>query len=444
VSIHGICCDNGQSGNCNVDCGQFLDGACLWPEKFNSWLDEMTPDECDKTVEDYDLLKLYPEAFSQYVNDKTNTKPRIIELPLDINCVSHWTVEDAIRELLQNAIDQGEYKVTPINNKKRLWIVNENVTLPVKSLVIGQTTKNDGDIGGFGEGYKLAVVVLLRNGFGVKIVTGGEVWDFCFKPSITFNTSILNITIKPISKVKDTSRTTFIVYDLNEVGVSSVLPKLLMHKAKFFPHGKFITSSKGQVILNPDNPGDIYINGLYISNNSRFKYGYNFNPGVLHLDRDRKIIETYELSKITSSIWAEIAKNGGYGELIGELVYSEAYDVDSLGYHDIPPDLTDSIHKTFEANNGKQAVPYYFDSDKGRYNSEYNNLHPVYTPNNITNCIEKANTFKEKLAENELQEEDKTTPYNLLNRIYKLIRPFLTSDLQAAFMDIINKSKDWR
>lgn len=28
MSIHGICFDNGQSGNCNCDCEQFLEGGC--------------------------------------------------------------------------------------------------------------------------------------------------------------------------------------------------------------------------------------------------------------------------------------------------------------------------------------------------------------------------------------------------------------------------------
>jgi len=28
MSKHGICYDNGQSGNCNIDCEEFLDGKC--------------------------------------------------------------------------------------------------------------------------------------------------------------------------------------------------------------------------------------------------------------------------------------------------------------------------------------------------------------------------------------------------------------------------------
>jgi hypothetical protein len=425
-----------------MDCGQFLDGGCSCPEGFNIWLDEMTLDKRDKTVEDYDLLKLYPEAFSQYVNDKTNTKPQIIEIPLDTNCVSHWTVEDAMRELLQNAIDQGRYTLN--KEKGNITLLNEDVELPISSLIIGKTTKTKKDIGGFGEGYKMAIIVLLRHNIPICIYTGNSVWHFKFKRSKVFNSLIVEVTISAwVGTFPNPSSTAFSV-SINSDIYEPIIKKYLMVNNDFFPSANFIHTPKGQVILNPDNPGDIYINGLYISNNSRFKYGYNFNPGILHLDRDRKIIETYELSKITSSIWAEIAKNGGYENVIGELVYSESYDVDSLGYHNIPSELTNSIHEAFEANNGKQSVPYYFNSDKYKYNSEYNNLHPVYTPNNITNCIEKSSTFKKKLAENKLQEEDKLTPYNLLSRIYKLIRPFLTSDLQAAFMDIINKSKDWR
>lgn len=369
-----------------------------------------------------------------------NKTMNVIELPLDINCVAHWSIEDAIRELLQNAIDRGEYETQ--TNSCGLRIISKNTLLPVDSLVIGKTTKGINDIGGFGEGYKMAIVVLLRNHIPISVITDQHKWEFYFGHSSTFGCKILRVKILTQTRADD--RNTEFILDVDPKITNPILHKLVMSNRNFYDSNEIINTNKGQIILNPDNPGDIFINGLYISNNKKFKYGYNFNPGVLHLDRDRKIIETYELSKITSSIWAEVAQRGGHGEKIGELVYSEAFDVDSLGYHELPPELADGINESFESKNGERSAPYYFDSDREKYENEYRNLHPVYTPNNTTNCIEFSPRFKQKLKENELREDEKLSPYNLLTKIYNVIRPFLTSDLQAKFVDIINQSKQWR
>lgn len=52
MSIHGICFDNGQSGNCNADCGQFLCGECdVGPEIAEDLFFQLTPDEITEKLE---------------------------------------------------------------------------------------------------------------------------------------------------------------------------------------------------------------------------------------------------------------------------------------------------------------------------------------------------------------------------------------------------------
>jgi len=63
MSIHGICFDTGQSGNCGMDCEQFLDGDCECPGEFIDWLEVMTEEERQFQINDYDLLNLYPSVF---------------------------------------------------------------------------------------------------------------------------------------------------------------------------------------------------------------------------------------------------------------------------------------------------------------------------------------------------------------------------------------------
>jgi hypothetical protein len=71
MSIHGICFDNGQSGDCDMDCEIFLYGKCENPEEFNNWLEPMLPYERYKTIARYNLLKLYPGVFDCWIDNKT-------------------------------------------------------------------------------------------------------------------------------------------------------------------------------------------------------------------------------------------------------------------------------------------------------------------------------------------------------------------------------------
>ena len=100
------------------------------------------------------------------------------EIPISPNYVHNWGVQEAVRELLQNAIDADKcgYKKDVLYNKESnlLTIVSTGVTLPVSSLVLGCSTKDENEslIGKYGEGYKLALVVLLRKGYIINICNG--------------------------------------------------------------------------------------------------------------------------------------------------------------------------------------------------------------------------------------------------------------------------------
>lgn len=124
------------------------------------------------------------------------------DVPVNRNYIDNWGVTEALRELRANAEDgakgENEFGMDYDPETKRLVIWNNtDMALTPATLVLGNSIKNSakGDIGKFGEGYKLALIVLLREGKGVRIINQNEVWTPSFQISETFDTETLHIEV---------------------------------------------------------------------------------------------------------------------------------------------------------------------------------------------------------------------------------------------------------
>lgn len=224
------------------------------------------------------------------------------ELPISPNYVSNWGVKEAIRELLQNAIDEDKngYKssIKYSLESQTLYISNDGAYLPKSTLVLGCSSKNDmnGMIGKYGEGYKLALVVLLRRGLTVRILNNNEVWIPTFKNSEKYNTQILNIETISNSNFENN----YVEFQIN--GITQSMYETLK---EYFPciekdFGEIVESNNGQILLDKKFKGKMFVEGLYIQTDDNFAYGYNFNSEVVELDRDRRAINYYELRSLTA------------------------------------------------------------------------------------------------------------------------------------------------
>lgn len=226
------------------------------------------------------------------------------ELPISPNYVSNWGIKEAIREILQNAIDSDNCghpkQILYSADGAVLTIINKGARLPLSSLVLGCSSKDDidGMIGKFGEGYKLALVVLLRKGLKVDILNGEEEWTPSFKLSDNFGTQVLNIEVNQLPENVECDDVVF--------AISGIEEDLYKELQLLFPcinddYGNMVESENGYILLEPKFKGKMYVEGLYIQSDDNFKYGYNFNSDVVDLDRDRKAINYYELRKLTAS-----------------------------------------------------------------------------------------------------------------------------------------------
>lgn len=220
------------------------------------------------------------------------------EITISPNYVSNWGINEAIREILQNAIDADKngYKKSIYYSEDTLYINNEGISLSAKDLILGCSSKSDQDgmIGKYGEGFKLALVVLLRKGMNVYVDNNEKLWSPSFKVSEQFGTQVLNI------EESDNGRgegLTFVISPVDKQLYNSLL--------NYFPcidesFGNVVNCENGQILLDKQFKGKMYVEGLYIQTDDNFQYGYNFNSDVVELDRDRKAINYYELRALTA------------------------------------------------------------------------------------------------------------------------------------------------
>lgn len=288
------------------------------------------------------------------------------ELSLTRDYVPDWTLVDAVRELFQNALDQE----TVAADNKMFWEYSEGIfkvgnklsVLEPKSLLLGATTKagDDKTIGKFGEGYKIATLVLTRLGKVVTFYNYGarEVWRARFSKSRKYGAEILVFEVDkkyPWTSVPD-NNLTISIEGITEQEFSEIRSSNLHISKK---NSDFIQTPKGRILLDPDSKAMMYVNGLLIRKSEGFTYGYDFNPDQIALDRDRKLIQDFDLKWTTSQMW--LSGGDQVATMAAELVKDNSPDTAyltevSYGYEKIKP-ISEKATESFTATYGKNAVP---------------------------------------------------------------------------------------
>lgn len=227
---------------------------------------------------------------------------KTVELPLSRNYIRDWGVKEAVRELIQNAIDSPtamEYAFIG----DTLTIGNRDVTLDHKTLILGNTSKaNDSSkIGNFGEGYKLALLVLAREGIPVTVRNGNQDWIPSFRHSDTYGDEVLCIDMFEVDTYI-TDRLEFRITGLNNALSNEIYDSCLIMQPEM-PDA--IKTKRGQIL--PSRPGKLYVGSLYVCD-TELTYGYDISPDYIQLDRDRMAVSTFDLKIITKEMWFDTAQ----------------------------------------------------------------------------------------------------------------------------------------
>lgn len=309
------------------------------------------------------------------MNDATNTatntadlkKSTTLELSINPGYVRGWGCWEAIRELLQNgldAADQGHALTIERGGgaSKTIYIRNEGVTLARSTLLLGATSKADGGARGkFGEGYKLAFLVLCRNNVMVQVRTGAEIWTPFIEKSDTFGAELMKLKIRPASKFEN--KVEVQIHGVSDADWDVITDRLLDIpgvESSVLKEGEAIKVGQNRVLLDSRFKSKLFSRGLFVGTLPD-EYAYGYDLANVQLDRDRKAADVWSLRSELSytlrqamdsglmkveEVFKMLAMDCGEAKVVG--------DHYAYGYAD---SLTKAVTAEFERIHGDNAVP---------------------------------------------------------------------------------------
>lgn len=359
------------------------------------------------------------------------------ELSVDLNYVPDWTEVEAVREIFQNAIDQQQnggnemyFKYVP--EEERLFIGNKNSSLTKKSLLIGSSTKRDDSktIGQHGEGYKIATVVLLRMGLGLKIFNycDKEIWTAKKINSRRYGTQIPAFSVEkciPFIRPVENQNLIFQIDGITPEMYARIVASNLHLQGDL---GDYEETDNGKILKNPKYKGMVFVGGLYICTENRLTYGYDFKPNVIRLDRDRKTVGGTDLQSACSSIVAKSKDVAFIKSMIDTYEgYFLEYRSDNVLYQ-VAESLADDFYQQYGEN--AVAVTSQDDFDVAqRYG-----VNPKFVSATYKGILSRSTSYNER---NEKLQENIVSDYDRISTWYEKAKEHLPEELLTEGNELI-------
>ncbi|MBA3351685.1 MAG: hypothetical protein H0U23_04530 [Blastocatellia bacterium] len=277
-----------------------------------------------------------------------------------------WDAAAGIREFLQNGRDAAIEQNAPLevthvvrdDGVGVLRIENEGAVLTKDVLLLGRSTKRDrqDELAGFhGEGLKVGALALLRAGHEVKIRNGGEVWT----PSIQASEKFDGRPVLVFDVTSGRAERNRVRVEIS--GVSQDDWKALREHFLFLYKREIelVKTEHGSLILSPKFKGRVYVKGILVQTIPALEYGYDLSDA--ELDRDRRMLDSYDLNNRTHRIWAAALqlKPALFAQYY-TLLESRSRDAEGLtnwNAYLIPTDLQEQAGARFKTENGENAIP---------------------------------------------------------------------------------------
>lgn len=271
----------------------------------------------------------------------------LIDYNMSAEYCSDWSPIDAIREMVQNAIDSGEKYECSIENNT-IKVITYNTELPLETLMLGHSIKSENAIGKYGEGYKIGMLVLSREGLDPIINTGDTLISGAFIEN-QFGVDTFNLVIE--------DHTDHAVYNDNIKFICSIEFSCSIGNISLDELKSKIPAFTGEELELPTSvdiwqhrPGEIFVNGLWVTN-SDLVFGYNFSPDRINLNRDRNMVDGVHWQ--LAEFYAELGVD--YAETIFNLIEQDAPDVSDLSYRLHDTELKAELARLFYNKYGEGA-----------------------------------------------------------------------------------------
>ncbi|PHR96663.1 MAG: hypothetical protein COA78_28405 [Blastopirellula sp.] len=245
------------------------------------------------------------------------------ELPMNVDYVKHWGMAEAVRELIQNSLDCNspfEYSFSSnAEGTHTLKLFSKFEQLLPKTLLLGTTSKADDphSIGSFGEGYKIAMLVLKRMKYDMVIYNRDRIWKPHFVYNKKYEAEILVVSDEAAPQTNE--GVTFAVSGLSSEDVEEIKNSCL-HMQKSV--GEVHETSQGRILL--DRKGQLFVNGLYVCE-TEMDYGYDVKPEYLTLERDRQTVGSWELKSVTRDMWYDTELWDDIAKMMADEVVDMSY-----------------------------------------------------------------------------------------------------------------------
>lgn len=212
---------------------------------------------------------------------------RLLSTCLTRDYISSWGVAEAVREVVQNALDTESYDFETSGDE--IVIKSYGGTIDVKNLLpgVGSKRNSTSSRGGFSEGLLLALLILERDGVDFTFINGDKKWTPVFDFNDDYECETLFI-------LEEDSEEDFdgvcITLNLDHKTSQKVIDNTLSLQEDY---EKFETE-EGTILLSEEHAGKIYVGGLFVD---RFisDYGFDFKPEDFKLDRDRRSLAPFDI-----------------------------------------------------------------------------------------------------------------------------------------------------
>ncbi|CAM0048977.1 hypothetical protein VPHK460_0117 [Vibrio phage K460] len=253
-------------------------------------------------------------------------KSEKIYLTVSQDYVQDWGFWEGVRELLQNMGDCENYEYETYNCQGDRWVSMKTYDgiIPRETLLLGNSGKRDDvtKVGGKGEGYKMAFLVLTRMGYQIRIKNGFDKWVVSFEKHPQLNTECLCVEIiENFYNVEDTEDNTvdITVHGITQEDAQTLEENYLGEGFFNWIHSEDILVDHGgcQVFrfdtnISPEDRGDlcdadspkkVFVNGLFVCDlPNDYVFSYNLTPDRITLDRDRQSVSTWDLQREVATL----------------------------------------------------------------------------------------------------------------------------------------------